>query len=205
MNNTFLSNLEWRFATKKFDPLKTVSMEDEAKILEATRMAPTSYGLQPFKVLIVKDQAIRSELKKASYEQPQITDSSLVMVFATQNDLIGRVNKYIETLSGGDEEKKKSLLGLQKEMIGTVESLSDAEAREWAGKQAYIALGFALAACAELQIDSCPIEGFVAEEYDKILGFEEKGLSSAVVLAVGYRKEGPAHPKVRVSKEELFL
>lgn len=201
MNNTFLSNLEWRFATKKFDASKKVSEEDKNKILNALRLAPTSFGLQPFKIFIVENPEVREKIKEVAYGQPQVTDSSFFLVFTAKADLVKRAEEYIELASGGDEERKKAMGMITASMRGF--EGKPVEAVAWSAKQSYIALGFALAACAELGIDSCPMEGFNADEVDKILNLPEN-LKVQAFLAVGYRAEGPAHPKVRFPETDIF-
>lgn len=201
MNNTFLSNLEWRFATKKFDPNKKVSEEDKTKILNALRLAPTSFGLQPFKVFIVGNPEVREKIKAAAYGQAQVTDASFLLVFAARADAFKRAEEYVDMASGGNAEAKEKMGMITSSMKGL--DGKPAESVAWSAKQTYIALGFALAACAELGIDSCPMEGFNPAEVDKILNFPEN-LKTQAFLAVGYRAEGPAHPKVRFPESDIF-
>ncbi|PIR55140.1 NAD(P)H-dependent oxidoreductase [Candidatus Peregrinibacteria bacterium CG10_big_fil_rev_8_21_14_0_10_36_19] len=192
----FLDKLDWRFATKHFDSAKKVSEEDMHKILESIHMAPSSFGLQPYHIYVVSDAAKKSELRAAGFNQPQFEDASHILVFCANSNVKGRVNQMIETMGGVSEEFAAMLHGFS-------EGLNGENAKGWAARQAYIALGFALAACAELGIDSCPMEGFSNGDFDTILGLDSN-LSSMAVLAVGYRKDGPAHPKFRFSNEDLF-
>ncbi|NCN28715.1 MAG: NAD(P)H-dependent oxidoreductase [Candidatus Pacebacteria bacterium] len=200
---SFLSQLSWRFATKSFDTTKKVSDADLAKVLEAVRLAPTSYGLQPFHVHIISDKSVQEKLRAASYDQAQLTESSHILVFSALNDAVGRVSAYVEELSGGDSAAKEKLSGMKNMMTGALSNKSDQQQETWASRQAYIALGFGLAAAAELEIDSCPMEGFLPNEYAKILSVPEDQIP-VVVLALGYRKEGPARPKFRFPESELF-
>jgi len=192
----FLDKLDWRFATKQFDASKKVSDEDMSKILEAIHMAPSSFGLQPYHVYVVNDDAVKSQLRAAGFNQPQFEEASHILVFCANANVKGRVNKMIDAMGGVSDEFAGMLHGFS-------EGLNDGSAQGWAGKQAYIALGFALAACAELGIDSCPMEGFSNDDFNKILGLDEN-LSSVCVLATGYRQDGPAHPKFRFSNDDLF-
>lgn len=205
MDSSFLGHLEWRNAEKNFDPAKQVSAEDEAKILEAVRMAPSSFGLQPYHVHVVKDASVRAKMKEAGYGQAQYTDCSFVLVFSGRNDDINpRIEKYFAMATGGDAAAMEQMAGYKGMMQGFASGMNKESLRAWAERQAYIALGFGLAACAELGIDSCPMEGFDHEAFDKMLNLPE-GMHSVATMAVGYRKEGSTHyPKVRYPKEDLF-
>jgi nitroreductase len=200
---SFLSNLTWRNAEKNFDPSKKVADQDLAKILESIRLAPTSYGLQPFHTYIVSNPELKSKLRKAGYSQTQFEEASHILIFTSKNDALHRVDEYIELASGGNPEVKEKLQDYKNMMVGALSNLTAEQAHNWAKKQAYIALGFALAACAELEIDSCPIEGFVNAEVNKILNLPENE-DSAVILAIGYKKDLPHRPKVRFPETELF-
>lgn len=200
---SFLKNLSWRFATKVFDPEKSVSKDDLAKILEAIRMAPSSYGLQSFHVDIITNQELQDQLKEHSWGQPQVSDCSHFLVFSARTDIDQRINKLIDLSAEGDENKKEGMKDYENMMRGFVEGKSEEWIENWSDKQAYIALGFAMAACAELQIDSCPMEGIVPAEFDKLLE-HPKHLKTSVALAVGYRKEDPKHPKRRFPIKDLF-
>lgn len=203
MANTFLDNLDWRNAEKNFDSTKKVSEADLAKVLHAIKMAPTAFGIQPFHVYVVSDQATKLKLKEKGYNQQQFEDASHVLVFCGRNDLADRVNKYFDIASGGDAEKRAAMKGYENMMKGFAEGKQGEEAMVWAYKQSYIAFGFALAACAELKIDSCPMEGFDPAAFDTILNLPSS-LKSVVVLTIGYRKEGPEMAKVRFPEEDLF-
>jgi len=206
---SLITNLNKRYATKVFDPSKKVSEADMEKLLESIRLSASSMGLQPYKVLIVENPEIRKELRKASYNQPQITDASALLIFAVNfeandesaNDLIAMIalarNVTVESLAGYNDMIKGALKGFNPEQLET-----------WVSKQAYIALGYGLVSSAVLGIDTCPMEGFNALEYDRILGLEKLGLKSKVVLAVGYRSEDDKYqylPKVRQKKENFFI
>lgn len=203
MNKSFLENLEWRFAAKDFDIERQVNDEDLAKLLDAVKKAPTSFGLQPYHVFVVSNKDIKQKLRGAGFDQVQFSDASHVLVFAARTDLEGRLEDFKEAASGGDENIKEKMSGLFEMMSGFVNRFDEVSGAAWATRQAYIALGFALAACAELQIDSCPMEGFMPADFDEILGLDG-GLKSVVALCVGYRKTDPLHPKFRFSSEDLF-
>ena len=204
-----LSSLNTRYATKVFDTTKQVSEEDLEKLLEAIRLSASSFGLQPYKVLVVTNPEIRAELRKASWGQPQITDSSALLVFAVKSAITtDTVDEFINLVAETRHAPKEALSEYQNMMNGTVGSRTPEQLENWASKQAYIALGFGLVSSAVLGIDSCPMEGFSPDDYDSILGLDKLGLKSKVVLAVGYRSEGDKYqqyPKVRFSKEDFFV
>ncbi|MDQ1281959.1 MAG: hypothetical protein QG630_310 [Patescibacteria group bacterium] len=192
---SFLENLNWRYATKKFDSTKKVSDDALQKIRDAIRMAPTSLGVQMFSVVEVVDAETRIKIKEASWKQPQITDSDRVFVFVSRNDGEARIEKMFEVMSGGNEEVRKNALRGYEDMVrSTVLRMDPQDMSNWSAKQAYIALGFALAAAAELQIDSCPMEGFDGAKVKEILGLGDEFMPVAF-LAVGYRDENDEHSK----------
>ncbi len=201
---TFLSQLTWRNATKDFDPDKRVSDEDLAKIKDSIRMSPTSFGLQPYHVVIVTDAETRAQIREHAWGQAQITDSSHLLVFCTRLDITEkRIDQLIALASGGNPAAKEALAGYEGMMRNALGSRSAEVLKAWGDRQTYIALGFAMAACAELQVDSCPIEGFVPEEVDKILKLPPH-IKSVAMLPIGYRKADPTKPKVRFSEADLF-
>lgn len=200
---TFLQNLNWRHATKAFDPNKTVSDEDLARLKEAIQMAPTSFGLQPFHVKVITDPALRAKIRPVAWDQAQITDSSHLLVFCARTDVLDRINEYFEIATGGNADTRAAMKGYEDLMVGSLSPRSVEDIRHWADKQTYIAHGFALAACAEMQIDSCPIEGFDPAAVDEILELPDH-LHSVVMMPIGYRAEEPKHGKVRYPESDLF-
>jgi len=203
-----IKNLGWRYATKKFDTSKKVSNEELAQIMEAVRLSASSYGLQAYKVLVVEDPEVRKKLRAVSWDQPQITDSSYLFVFCNYNSVDENViDDFIglnARVKGIEPENLKSYSDFLK---GSLLHRPESELKTWTAKQTYIALANLLAASAELKIDACPMEGFDAEKYNEILGLKEKGLSVAVIAAVGYRSASDEYQfaeKVRKPAEELF-
>ena len=197
---SFLANLEWRYAAKKFDTTKKVSDDDMNKILEAIRLTPTSFGMQPYHFYVVTNEEKKQAIEAAAYHQPQVSTSSHLIVMCARNDLIAVKDEYFDALSDGSNEVREKLAGFEQMVTGFLPHASP----EWAKKQVYIAQGFALAACAELQIDSCPMEGFDAAAVAKILELPSN-LDVAVMIPVGYRAvdEHP-RPKFRFAKEKIF-
>ncbi len=201
--NTFLSRLDWRFATKQFDPDRGVSPEDIEKILEAVRNAPSSFGIQPYHVHVVHDAVLKERMHAASHGQPQVVDAPYVLVFCARTDLRERVAAYAGLASHGDPAALERMQGFLASAHGALDDRTPEEKSAWAARQAYIALGFGLAACAELGIDSCPMEGFDSGAVDVLLGLPDH-MKSLAYLAIGYRAADPHHPKMRFSKEDLF-
>ena len=203
-----IENLKWRYATKKYDTSKKVSAEDMNQIKEAIRLSASSYGLQLFKVLDVEDKTIREKLLPASWGQTQISDASHLLVFCGYADVKDEdVDEYMNLKAEVSNIDVEKLKGYGDFVKGTLNKFPVEFKQMWTAKQTYIALGNAMAACAELKIDSTPMEGFEAEAYNEILGLSEKGLKADVVLAVGYRSDEDDtqhHPKVRKSVESLF-
>jgi len=207
--STLLDNLNWRYATKKFDATKKISSEDLNTLKEAVRLAASSYGLQPYKVVIVENPEIREQLKAAAYGQTQITDSSQLFIFA--NDLNAgpeSVAAYIQNISETRGIPTEALGGFADMMNGVISNLSQDAKNIWTAKQTYIALGTLLAAAADLKIDATPMEGFNPAAFNEILGFDKLGLNASVIATVGYRHDEDDtqhYKKVRKSHEELFI
>ncbi|NCN26243.1 NAD(P)H-dependent oxidoreductase [bacterium] len=201
---TFIGNLSWRYATKLFDDSKKLSEDQKEKLFSSIQDAPTSFGLQPFKVFVIEDSERKAAIQKAGWNQPQYSTCSTILAFVTSSDVSKRITDYIQLASGGNADVAEKLKGYESMMRGFLEGKDEAWLHNWAGKQAYIALGFAMAACAELKIDSCPMEGFSPDELDKILQLP-KNEKTAVLLTVGFRssQEQPKG-KVRFSKQSLF-
>ena len=204
-----LSKLNTRYATKVFDPTKKVSEADMEKLLEAIRLSASSYGLQPYKILIVEDPKIRTELRKVAWDQPQITDASALLVFAVKYETNGStVDEFVNLTAKTRNVSKESLEGFSDMMKGSLQNMNQEQIETWVSKQAYIALGFGLVTAAVLGLDACPMEGFSPADFDRILDINKLGLKSKVILTVGYRSDEDhyAHlAKVRQKKEDLFI
>ncbi len=204
----YIENLNWRYATKKFDGTRRVSDVDLGKLLEATRLSASSYGLQPYHIFVISDQETKERLRPASWDQSQITDASHIIVFANNVDVDDTlIDAYLQNFSETRNIPINKLKGFGDFMKSKLTRLSEKEKGVWASKQTYIALGNLLSAAAEMKIDTCPMEGFEPEKYNEILKLNEKGLNASLVIPVGYRSkedETQHYPKVRYSKEELF-
>lgn len=201
-------DLNWRYATKKFDTDKKLSQVELNALLESIQLTASSYGLQPYEVVVIEDPTTRERLKKVSWDQNQITDSSHVIVFANYKEITQKhIEAYLENIRKTRELKVTDLEGLKDMLSNTILALSPKEQSIWAAKQTYIALGNLLSAAANLKIDTCPMEGFDAAKYDEILGLKDKGLTTSVIATVGFRSTEDQlqyAAKVRKDKEELF-
>ncbi|MFT2089925.1 NAD(P)H-dependent oxidoreductase [Paraglaciecola sp. 2405UD69-4] len=185
-----LENLQWRYATKKMDPTKPVSQEKVDYILEAIRLSASSSGLQPYEVIVVTNPDIRKQIVPHAWNQAQITDGSHLLVFAAWDDYTAERINYMFDLVNEKRGFKNEGWENYRQMLLSTYPERDADTNfEHAARQAYIGLGSALIAAAEMKVDSTPMEGFVPEEVDKILNLKERGLKSVLLLPLGYRAD----------------
>ncbi len=208
MNKEIIESLEWRYACKKFDASKKVSTEDLNTILEATRLTASSYGIQPWKFVLVENTELREKLVPASWNQHQVVEASHLLVFCTYADFDeSMITDYVEDIAKTRNQEVSDLEGYQNMMMKVLNK-SPEDIFAWAKNQIYIALGNLLTVCAEFKIDTCPMEGFKPKEYDEILGLREKGLRSVVVCPIGYRHVEDKYQhikKVRYSLDQLVV
>ncbi len=205
-----LAQLNWRYATKQFDPNRKINAQDWATLEDALQLTPSSGGLQPWKFVVVTDPAVRERLRAASYGQAQITDASHLVVFAAKKNFNEtNVDAHINRLASAQGISPEALAPLRGMLVGGIVQAMDEKSRDaWARNQVYIALGNLLTSAALLGIDACPMEGFDRAQYDQILGLSAQGLGTAVVAAVGYRLSTDKYaqaPKVRFPKDEVFV
>lgn len=205
-----LDTLEWRYATKKYDPTRKVAQEDVDKILEAARMAPSSSGLQQFRVIVITNQELKEKIVPVAWGQQIVADSSHLLVFAGWDS-------YTDERIDNTFDKMNALRGLpldttdeyKNRLKAQLSSLSVEQQAAHAAKQAYIAFGLAIAQAAELGVDATPMEGFSNAELDELLGLDKLGLKSAVMLPLGYRMEEQDWllklKKFRLPKEEFLI
>jgi len=201
-----LKNLQWRYATKAFDKDKAIDGATWDALLETLRLTPTSYGLQPYRFVVVDDPAVREALRPVSWNQAQITDASRLVVFlASDSFSTADIDHLIEATASVRGVPAEALAGYRGMMIKhLIEGFDDSARYVWAIKQTYIALGNLMTAAAALGVDACPIEGIDAGKYDEILGV--KGFKTQMVLALGQRDASDKYaslPKVRFCREEL--
>lgn len=178
-------------------------------MLEAVRLAPSSYGIQPYKILVVSNPEIRNQLKAVAYNQPQITDASHLFVFTVHDNFsTTHIDEYAENIAQTRNISLESIQAFVDTMKNIVSSRTKEELKNWNSKQAYLALGVLLETAALSGFDTCPMEGFDAEAFNKILKLDEQNLSTVVIAAVGFRTETDSYQhykKVRKSKEDLFV
>jgi len=204
-----LESLQWRYATKKMNGEK-IPQDKLDRILQATKLAPSSYGLTPYKVIVVESEELKEGLMNAAYGQTQLTDSSQVLVFATWDTITeGSVDHFIETVANERGITSDLLQDYGSTIKGTLNFMSEDQKITWAQKQAYIALGFALVAAATEGVDSTPMEGFNPLLVDEVLNLKEMGLKSVVLLPLGYRDTDNDYlanlKKVRWSDNDFFI
>lgn len=182
-----LEALEWRYAVKKMNGTK-IPAEKLNQILEATRLAPSAFGLTPYTIIVVEDEETRKKLQPAFYNQSQVVDGSAVIVFAAWNTISEKeVAEYMQDIAEQRGVAVETLNDFAGYINGSLKNLNADQARIWADKQAYIALGFGLVAAAAEQVDATPMEGFVPDAVDEVLGLKALGLHSTVALTLGYR------------------
>lgn len=204
-----LDALAWRYATKKFDHTKKLDKDQLENLLTAVQLAPSSYGLQPYQVIVVSNQEVKEKLKLAAFNQPQLADASHVFVFAIpKNFNTQHVDEYATNIIQTRGVAIEAIQGFVDTMKGTVNSRNQEQLANWNSRQAYIALGVLLESAALHGFDTCPMEGFNNAEFDEILGLDKNDLTSVVIAPVGFRAIEDAYqhlPKVRKSKEDLFI
>ncbi|MCP9885895.1 NAD(P)H-dependent oxidoreductase [Synechococcus sp. ATX 2A4] len=207
--NTLVEALQWRYATKAFDAARTIPAALWSSLEQSLVLSPSSYGLQPWKFLVIEDPALRSELRPFSWNQAQITDASHLVVFLAKRTIDGAdLDRLIEATSTIREQPIEQLAFyrsmMQKDLLdGPRSALID----QWSTNQLYIALGTFMTAAALLGIDTCPIEGFSPPDYDRLLGLDSSPYRSAVVCVAGYRSADDKYAslaKIRYTAAELI-
>jgi len=206
-----LEKLNWRYATKKFDPTKVVSQDKVDAIVEAARLAPTSSGLQPFEVLVVTNADIKAKMLPIASGQAQVVEASHVLVFAAWDnytaDRINSIFDYVVAERKLDGERLTNWNAYRQRLLGAYVPRDAQTNFEHAARQAYIGFGLAIAEAAVLGVDATPMEGFDADALDELLGLRAKGLRSVTILPLGYREADKdwlvSLKKVRRPKDEF--
>lgn len=203
-----LQQLNWRYATKKFDPTKTIP-DDVWKALESSLvLAPSSFGLQPWKFFVVSNPDVRKQLVEHAWNQGQVVDASHLVVLAIKKDVnADDVDRYVQSMAETRQVPVENLQGMAGMIKGFISKPPyPLDLNEWAKRQLYIALGQFMTSAALLGIDTCPIEGFSPAKFDEILGLPEQGYAATVLCAAGYRADDDKYatmPKVRYSNDEV--
>jgi len=204
-----IESLQWRYATKKMNGEKVPSDKLE-RILEAIKLAPSSYGLTPYTVLVIEDADTKAKLQPACYGQSQVVDSSAVIVFANWTTIDNnKVDEFIQDVADQRGMDVTNLTDYSNYIKGAIANLTDEQKQTWASKQTYIALGVGLVAAASEGVDSTPMEGFIPSQVNEVLGLNDLGLSASVILTLGYRDVANDYlanlKKVRRSSDKLFI
>ncbi len=209
MTTDIIKQLQWRYATKKFDENKKLSAEKLNILKEAFDLTATSYGLQPVKLVVVSNAEIIQQLMPMSYNQPQIGSASHILVLCAETTIdTAFIKNYFDLVEKTRNTPREILSSFEDFLISDFSKKTQEEKDLWAAKQAYLIIGNLITVCAVEEIDACPIEGFVPEQYDEFLNLTEKGLKSVLVLAVGYRAEDDMFSdfkKVRKGVDEVVI
>ncbi|WP_040250221.1 NAD(P)H-dependent oxidoreductase [Psychroserpens mesophilus] len=204
-----IDHLKWRYATKKFNPLKVIPDEKLQTIKEAFNLTATSFGLQTVSLLVVSDKDIREQLVSHSYQQRQVLEASHLLIICIQDDISDSdVDKLFDTVSSLRQTPSEVLEPYRKDLKHMMQKMSKTQRQEWSVKQAYIALGNLMTVCAIERIDACPMEGFIPQEYDTVLKLKERNLKSVLLLPIGYRAEDDKFArfeKVRKTLDEAVI
>jgi nitroreductase len=207
-NESLVRQLNWRYATKRFNPARKIQPPDWRTLEQALVLSPSSFGLQPWRFLVVTDPEVRAKLRAAAYNQPQVTDASHLVVFAVKKDLgPDDIDRFIARVAEVRGVPPDTLAGYRNMLLGAVNRPQE-QVTAWAARQAYIALGTFLTTAALLEIDACPMEGFDPAQFDEILGLDAQGYTSVVIATAGYRAEDDANaklPKVRFAPEDVIV
>jgi len=203
-----LDSLNFRYATKKFDPARQIP-DDEWEVLEQSLvLSPSSFGLQPWKFIVIDDPALRDRLRQHSWNQSQITEASRLVVFTTRTDLTEPdVDRFMTRLAVVQDRDPSTLEGYRNIVVSFASAMNRESRHAWNARQTYIALGQFMTAAAVLGIDTCPIEGFDPAGYDAELDLIDTGYATSVVCAAGYRSPEDKYastPKARFPHAELI-
>jgi nitroreductase len=199
-----ISKLKWRYATKKFDESVNVSSEKLKVLKEAFNLTATSYGLQPVKLVIIKDKDLQANLVKHSMNQEQVAQASHVLVFCVETKIDSKyIESYFHRVKTIRDTPDEILNPFKEFLIEDFKDKPKASIKDWAVKQAYLSMGNLLTVCAVEDIDACPMEGFSPEAYDKLLDLNKKGLQSVLVMPIGYRANDDIFADLKKVRKEI--
>lgn len=208
MNKQLIDALEWRYACKKFDADKRISDTDLNTILDSIQLTPSSYGLQPIKVLLIETKELREQIKPIAWNQAQVVDASHLLVFCNFTEISkAYVDQHVTLMANTRNLPIEKLQGFGTHVKSSIASMDADHVNQWTGKQTYIALGQVLLSCALLKIDATPMEGFDRKALDNLLDLSKDGLSASLLCPIGYRHAEDPYitlKKVRKTKEILF-
>lgn len=199
-----VDSLKWRYATKKFDSNKILPEEKINVIKDAFNLTATSYGLQPVKLIIIKNKDLQQELVEFSMNQKQVAQASHVLVFCIERNIDKKyIENYFDRVKYIRNTEEEILKPFKEYLIGDFKKQTKKEIRDWGTKQAYLTMGNLLTVCALEEIDACPMEGFLPKKYDKILKLKKQGLRSVLVMPIGYRAEDDMFSGFKKVRKEL--
>ncbi|WP_430468502.1 NAD(P)H-dependent oxidoreductase [Winogradskyella ouciana] len=199
-----IEKLKWRYATKKFDVNKQLPQEKLNVLKEAFNLTALSYGLQTLKMVVIEDQEVREKLVPLSYGQRQVAEASHLLILCIQNEIDDKdVDQHFDAVKALRNTPDDILNPFRKGLKTTINNMPSDKKYNWATRQAYIALGNLMTVCAVENIDSCPMEGFIPSELDKALELDKHGLSSVLLLPVGYRAEDDMFASLKKVRKPL--
>ena len=206
---SIINSLSWRYAVKRMNGNK-VSQDKLDTLLDAITLSASGFGLQPYQIFMVEDADLKAKIQPIAYGQPQIVESSHLLIFAAWNEVTeAQIDAYMNLIAETRGMSLSDLGDFKGAIAGSMKYKSKEQQAEWADRQVYLAMGTALAAAGELQLDTTPMEGFIPAKLDELLGLEAKGLHSVLILAIGERDEATDYmvnvKKVRTPKSELFV
>ena len=208
---SLIDSLNWRYATTKFDSAKPISEQDIEKLKEIVKLSPSSWGFQFYKIFVITDPELKQELLPAAYNQNQIIDCSHLFVFCSYNsvheqDIDQMIAQFHKLRANDDSYNKESIDNYGTGSKKSILNMEPNRQAEWLKKQCYIALGQLMVGCADMRIDSCPMEGFKSDEVDEILDLQSQNLTSVVLLPMGYRAPDDKYQhKTKVRKPNNLL
>ncbi len=204
----FIAALRWRYATKQFEATRKIPDSVWDAIEESLVLTPSSFGLQPWKFLVVQSPALRAKLLAESWSQPQVTDASHFVVLTARTDLTAAdIDAWISRMAEVQKKSSEDVAPLKGMIAGFAERMSADDRAAWNTRQIYIALGQLMTTAAVLGVDACPMEGISASAYDRVLGLEGSGYATVVACALGYRAADDkyaATPKARFTREQMI-
>jgi len=204
-----IKSLEWRYATKKFDPSKKVSATDLEEIKRSLQLTASSFGLQAYKIAVIENKELQAKLRPASWDQPQISDASHIILFCSKTDLPETyIDRHIDLHRTVRKTPEDRLDRYRAYLSGYLDQKTPEQIQEWSARQTYIAMGNLLTVLALKRIDACPIEGIEPDKWDDILDLSKDGLHSVACVAVGYRADDDPYQneeKIRLSQDDLFI
>ncbi len=195
--SNIIESLEWRYACKEFDASKKIEEKTFQKLMDGLILSASSYGAQPWEFVIVENKDLREQMVPLSYNQAQVKDASHLIVMCRPNTIDEKfIDGYIQNVCDVRSQEPQELEGFKKMLMYIVKK-SDEDKANWAKNQVYIALGNLLTICADMKIDSCPMEGFVPSKVDELLGLEKLGLKSVLLCPVGYRADSDKYANLK--------